>query len=193
MDKERLEGNEPDNRIVERLAERERKLEKIGVWNRNSSRGRYSVYSMIAVAACIALVIVLSPFDAGKGNVMEELGIEHPRFGGFRAASAELVEVERLLDDGKVYEALDMNEGLLKKSDKDIKELENAPMYDDEEWMYEYQSEKLYNGELRWSYIYLLVVVECENTAVKELKKYMKEMEFCTHHDEASRLLKALD
>lgn len=196
MNKENFTGDGLDSRIVERLGERNRKLESIAAWERKSAKGRYSLYSLysaVAVAACVALAVMVAPFGNGAGNVIDELGIEQPRFGSLRAASVELAEVERLLDEGLLYEALDMNMALLKESDKEVKAMENEPLFDDEEWMYEYQALKMYNAELRWNYIYLLVLVDCERDAVKELKKYMRELEYCTHYNDAVRMLRALD
>ena len=42
------------------------------------------------------------------------------------------------------------------------------------------------------TYIYALIMVESEKMAVKQLKKYLKDEEYCTHKEEAESMLKAL-
>lgn len=180
-------------RIVERLGERERKLGKIVAWERASRKGHISLYTAVSVAASLLLVVLLNPFASGGGNVYEELGIMQPGFSSYRSSMDGVAEVERLIDDGECYEALDIIENLLKESERNIKNAEKTPMFDDEEWVYEYKSEKLFYSELRWTYIYLLIVLECENSAVKELKRYIADDEFCIHKAEAEKLLRALD
>lgn len=188
MDKKNVESNNSDKKNVGQPEERNCRLCLIKAWRKASLKRRYSFIAVVAVVACIALLFLVFP----KGSVIDDLGIEQPGFGNFRAASPEVVKVERLLNDGEVYEALDLAESLLKVSDKSIKDLEKSPLFDDEDWIYEYQAEKIFNSELRWTYIYLLVVLECEKDAVRELKKYMADAEFCTHPEEAEKMLRIL-
>lgn len=182
-----------DKLIIDRLGERQRKVERIGAMEKASARGRKRnmsiLYTAISIAACIALVAIVNPF---ANDNRRDFAMTRPDFSTFRAALPELVQVEAFIDAGEYYKALDLVEVKLKESDKNIKYAERKPMFDDEEWMYEYKSEKLLNGELRWTYIYLLVMVECDNTAVKELKRYLKDEEFCLHREEAKDMLEAL-
>ena len=180
-------------KIVERLGERKRKLDSIEAWERASRKRRISFYTVVSVAASLLLVLLLNPFAATGVDVYDELGIMQPSFGSYRASVNDIAEVERLIDEGNVYEALDLVEKLLKASEHRIKHSEKNAMPDDEEWIYEQQSEKMLNAELRWNYIYLLIVLECENTAVRELKRYISNEEFCVHRTDAEKLLKALD
>ena len=159
---------------------RNAKVKKIPGWAKWTS----------AIAACLALILVINPFSGS--NVMDELGIQKPSTLEFRAAVPELDEVDRLIDSGKYYEALDIAEAELKDSDTRLKELARLDIENDEELQYEYRSEKLLTAELRWAYIYLLVMAECDRTAIKELKRYLKEDEFCTHRKDAENLLRAL-
>lgn len=193
--------NDVDKLITGRLGERQRKMERIGAMEKATAREqkrRLSIlYTAISIAACVALVVIVNPF-AGSDvqQVVEDNRREpvmaRPDFSTFRAALPELVQVEAFIDAGEYYKALDLVMVKLKESDKNIKYAEKEPMFDDEEWMYEYRSEKLLNAELRWTYIYLLVMVECDYTAVKELKRYLKDEEFCLHREEAEGMLKAL-
>ena len=185
--------NDVDKLIVGRLGERQRKMERIGAMEKAAARERRRIqsilYTAISIAACVALVVIVNPF--ANYNRMD-FAMTRPGFSTFRAALPELVQVEAFIDAGEYYKALDLVEVKLKESDKNIKYAEKEPMLDDEEWMYEYRSEKLLNGELRWTYIYLLLIVDSENTAVKELKRYMKDEEFCLHMEEAKDMLEAL-
>lgn len=193
--------NDVDKLIVGRLGERQRKMERIGAMEKAAARERRRkqsiLYTAISIAACVALVVIVNPFAGSDVQQVAEdnrrgLAVARPDFSTFRAALPELVQVEGFIDAGEYYKALDLVEVKLKESDKNIKYAEKEPMFDDEEWMYEYRSEKLLNGELRWTYIYLLLMVDSENTAVKELKRYMKDEEFCLHMEEAKDMLEAL-
>ena len=113
-----------------------------------------------------------------------------PSLVPFRAAMPEVAEIERLMDDGEFYDALDIADAALKKSNKAVKGYEKMAALD-EETEYEYKYEKLLNSELRWTYIYLLVIADCERDALKELKKYLKDDEFCLHRDEAESMVRA--
>lgn len=183
--------NDVDKRIVSRLGARSEKMERMEVWERSARKNRRLTYfTVAAIAACLALILVINPFSGS--NVMDELGIQKPSTLEFRAAVPELDEVDRLIDSGKYYEALDIAEAELKDSDTRLKELARLDIENDEELQYEYRCEKLLNAELRWAYIYLLVMAECDRTAIKELKRYLKEDEFCTHRKDAENLLRAL-
>ena len=187
------ERNGVDKMIVDRLGERQRKLDRMSAWEKAASGGQKRnlrlLYAAISVAACIALVVIVNPFAAGDRRAFT---MEKPDFSTFRAALPELSQVEQLIDAGEYYKALDIVEAKLEASDKKVKNAEKEPLYDDEEWMYEYKAEKLLNAELRWTYIYLLVMVECDRTAVKELKKYLEDEEFCLHKKDADAMMRAL-
>lgn len=188
--------------IVDRLGERQRKLDRMSAWEKAASVGQKRnlrlLYAAISVAACIALVVVVNPFlnggvmSGGTSVINGTMEMKRPDFSTFRAALPELLQVEQLIDAGEYYKALDIVEAKLEASDKKVKKAEKEPLYDDEEWMYEYKAEKLLNAELRWTYIYLLVMVECDRTAVKELKKYLEDEEFCLHKKDADAMMRAL-
>lgn len=182
-----------DKLIIDRLGERQRKVERMDVFEKASARGRKRnmsiLYTAISIAACIALVAIVNPF---ANDNRRDFAMTRPDFSTFRAALPELVQVEAFIDAGEYYKALDLVEVKLKESDKNIKYAEKEPMFDDEEWMYEYKAEKLLNAELRWTYIFLLVMVECDHTAVKQLKRYLKDEEYCLHIEDAKDMLEAL-
>lgn len=196
MDKfldEKVTADNIQLRIIDRLGSRQAKIEKIALWERGKRRSLRTLYVALSAAACIALAVVSTDvFHSGPdgASVIEQLGIEAPTMAPFRAAMPEVAEIERLMDEGEYYEALDIAGVALKKSNKAVKEYEKI-LSPDEETEYEYKYEKLLNSELRWTYIYLLVIADCERDAVKELKKYLKDDEFCLHRDEAESMVRA--
>ena len=190
----KIGGDDVEKRIVERLGARQKKLERMAAWENSSKGGVRRLYTtLLSVAACVALVFVSANMLWGGNSVIEELGIAAPRMEAFRAALPEMSAVEQLIDKGEYYKALDITEEALKRSDNVVKGYEKQLVDGDEEMEYEYMSERMLNSELRWTYIYLLVLVECEDTAVKELEKYLADSEFCVHKREAEAMLRALE
>lgn len=192
MDKKNLEGDNLARRVVKRQGESSDKRRNIGCCKNVSAKRCYFLSAVIIAVVCLVVVFFVVPFDSER-VATDGLGIEQPEFENYRAASPDVVKVERLLDEGEVYEALELAESLLKTSDKKIKQLDQSPLYDDEEWLYEYQAEKIFNSEMRWVYIYLLVVLECEKDAVRELKRYIADKEYSTNIEEANRMLMMLE
>ncbi len=196
MDKfleEKVTADDVQKRIIDRLGSRQGKIERIALWERGKRHNLRTLYVALSAAACIALAVVSTDvFHSGPGgaSVIEQLGIEAPTMAPFRAAMPEVAEIERLMDDGEFYDALDIADAALKKSNKAVKGYEKMEALD-EETEYEYKYEKLLNSELRWTYIYLLVIADCERDALKELKKYLKDDEFCLHRDEAESMVRA--
>lgn len=190
----KIGGDDIEKRIVERLGARQEKLERMAAWENSSKGGVRRLYTtLLSVAACVALVFVSANMLWGGSSVIEELGMAAPRMEAFRAALPEMSAVEQQIDKGEYYKALDIVEENLERSDRAVKELEEQIDGDDEEMEYEYMSGRMLNSELRWTYIYLLVLVECEDTAVKELEKYLADSEFCVHKREAEAMLRALE
>ena len=179
--------------VVDRLAKRQEKLDRIARWESVAKYRVRALYAAISAAACIAIVFVTGDLFGGSdgSSVIDELGIQAPHMGVFRSAAPEFMVVENYMAEGEYYKALDVAEAALKKSDKTVKAYEKEPCWDDEEWEYEYKYERLMNSEMRWAYIYLLVIADCEKDAVKELKKYLKDMDYCQHKGEAESMLRA--
>ena len=185
-------GDELEQRIIERLGSRQRKIDRMKEWESGRRRNLRPLYVAVSAAACIALAVVLTnPFQE-SGNIIEELGIEAPCMSAYRSAVPEFVEIEPLMSAGRYYEAIDVAYAALKRSDKAVKELQKQAAWGDEEWEYELNGERLMNAELRWVYIYLLVISDCDRNAVRELKKYLENDGFCLHKAEAESMLRAL-
>ena len=74
-----------------------------------------------------------------------------------------------------------------------VRELDGIGMdCDNEEMAYEEELEKSANSELRWTYIYLLVRLNHNDEARKQLNIYLKNRQFCGHSAEAMALLEEL-
>lgn len=157
------------------------------------SRRKWLIPTVAAVVALASILLfVFEPFAKPKENLVDKLGIAAPNMGAYRAAIPELKTIEDQIGQGDYYAAVDIAEDALKKSEKALSQFAKKPHFGDEEWEYEYQSEKLLNSELRWMFIYLLMMVEDDRTAIKEVKKYLKDPDFCIHKGDAESILRAL-
>ncbi len=178
------------NRIADRLGERQQKLEQMAEWECSSKKSKMrTLYYLSAIAACVVVVMLLWP--ASGLSTIEELGIGVPTMTEYRAASPDITRIEELIDKEKYAEALVLTEKVLINSDKIIEELGSVPEMRDneEEMLYENELERVKNSELRWTYIYLLVQLERDKEACKELKTYLKEPQYCEHEEAARKLL----
>ncbi|MBR2637446.1 MAG: hypothetical protein IKD40_01200 [Bacteroidaceae bacterium] len=181
-----------DERIVERLKERGRKLSQMKIWDKKKSGNFFYRYLALAVAASVAMFMMVDLWRS-NGNVIERLGIDVPAVESYRSAVPELANINMFLNDGKFYDAIDAAEDILEHSDWIIEQMEMFLIEGDEEMEYQYHAEKMMNSEIRWAYIYALVMIEAEKTALKELKKYLQDEQFCAHREEAEAMLDALD
>jgi hypothetical protein len=193
MEEERFARETADDltgRIADRLGERQKKLEQMAAWEQAARKPKVRpLYYLTAIAACVVAAVLLWPTN--ELSPMEELGIEAPTMTEYRAASAEIARIEELISEKNYEEAIRRTEKALKNSDLAIYELENVPEIweSDEEMAYEDERERVKNCELRWTYIYLLVQLERNKEARKELKVYLKYPQYCEHEEEARQLL----
>lgn len=193
MEEERFARETADEltgRIADRLGERQKKLEQMAAWELAARKPKVRpLYYLTAIAACVVAAVLLWPTN--ELSPMEELGIEAPTMTEYRAASPEMARIEELISEKNYEEAIRRTEKALKNSDLAIYELENVPeMWEnDEEMAYEDEQERVKNCELRWTYIYLLVQLERNKEARKELKVYLKYPQYCEHEEEARQLL----
>ena len=184
-------NDDVEKRVIERLNERGRKLSMMKKWEEGSKRKYVPLYSALALVASVALLLVIS-LGRENGNVLQELGIEAPCMEAYRSGVPQLENLDNLLNNGQYYEAVEAAEKALENSDMLIQQMESSRKEGDEEWEYQYVAEKTLNSEIRWTYIYALIMVESEKMAVKQLKKYLKDEEYCTHKEEAESMLNAL-
>lgn len=197
MNEEKFVRSEADaltGRIIDRLGERQQKLDRMAEWERKTPTRRLRpLFVTLAIAACVCAVFILSPFGKGSVSPWDEMGYGKPSLTEYRAASPEMAEIALLIEQDDFEAALNKTEEALKQSDNAIKEW-NAleEMWDDESVAYEQELEWAANSELRWVYIYLLVQHGDHKKAKKEIKKYLQNPQYCEHETEAKALLEKL-
>lgn len=180
--------------ITRRLGERQQKLQLMEQWERpTSQKARLRpLYWVTAVAACLALVVWLKPW-ASSSDYLEELGIGAPTMTVYRGSTAEMKEIETLISKEQYGAALEKVTKTLRESDWYLETLYDMceAMGNDED-VYEYKAEMLENSELRWTRIFLLLKTGQEKEASKEVKRYLRNPDYCQHLDEAKALKKKL-
>lgn len=191
---DRSEADELDKRIIERLGQRQTKLERMAEMEREATRTNLRpLLVALGVAACLAVAFLISPLWQSSLSPLDELGIAAPSAENYRAAQPELTEIAQLIEAQRYDEALTKAEKALCRSDVKLEELEEASaICDDEALDYEAEEERVYNGELRWTYIYLLVRADKNKEARHQLKLYLKDAKDVAHRDEAKALLEKI-
>ena len=184
-------NDELTDSIVARLAERQRKIERIQEMEKPVQVIRFPRHIVaFAAAACIAALMVFAPWQGA--SLVDELGIT-PDVTEYRGASPEMTEIQRLLGEHDYAAALAKTKEALHGSDMELMRLEEeSEKNDDESLVYEEQLEHTMNSELRWTYIYLLVKARKNEEAIRELDIYIKDKEYCGHPNEAGQLLESL-
>lgn len=183
--------------IAERLGERQSKLERMAEMEHSQRRSSTRIRSIViplAIAACIAAFFVWSPFSGSSVSPWDEMGLARPELTGYRSATKEITAINKLIEGGDYDHALTKAEDALRRSDGMVEMMADvvALWGDDEGVRYDEQFERNFNSELRWTYIYLLLKTGKNKTARKELKRYLKDAEYCEHEGEARELLEKL-
>lgn len=186
-----------DRMITERLEERQKKLDRMAEMEhglRQSNAHIWSICISVAIAACIAALFIWSPFSTSNVSPWDDLGLEQPALSEYRAASSEISEINTLIESGDNIAALTKVKAALERSDMEVFNLADiVDVWPDDNTMeYEEKLERMHNSELRWTYIYLLVMTGKNKEAKKQLKRYLKATEFCEHEEEARNLLEKL-
>lgn len=190
-----INENETMLLITERLGERNRKVELIDFFERCRRQKRVALCGGLSLlaAACVAILIVFVPFGMSGDKMLNELGIV-PSMSMFRGASPSVGDIDLLIDKGRYDEAIVMIKDEIKYSEAEIEDLHyQSTIYGSVDAEYEEEAERVYNSELRWTYICLLVKVDNFKQARKELKRYLKNMAYCEHETEAKALLEKLN
>ena len=179
--------------IASRLGERQQKLERMESWEHESGKTRVRpIYIVSAVAACVAVILLMMPFG-NSTSPWNDLGLAAPSMTEYRAATPDLSAIMEMIDSKDYASALEKTKEVIEHSDWSVKETEDMIVgWDDEEMLYELEQEMVMNGEIRWTYIYLLVTLDKKREARKELKKYLKYPAYCEHEEDAKALLNAL-
>lgn len=191
------ETEKVDELIAARLTERQRKIERMKVWEAvpTSRRKWVMTISTMSVAACMAMAFfALHPADSisTSGNATELMA--RPEITAYRAACPELATVESRMDAGDYEAAMMECEKVLHNSNAVLKEVEGTTMQgiDDEELEYELAAKSTENHDIRWIYIYLLLHNGRNEEAIKQIDICMKDEQCCDHIDEAAALKRKL-
>lgn len=189
-----------DALIAGRLGERQRKLDRMAEMERDMARERARMRPFLfpfAAAAGIAAIFVWFQFTSSRLSPWDELGLDRPALTAYRSASGATGDIDRLIDDGRYGQALDITAEALRESDRQTAAALAAigEYGDDESAGYTLQAERSFNSELRWTYIYLLVQTGDYRAAKAEIRQYLQEARYeesCGHKAEAARLLEKL-
>lgn len=187
-----------ERRIVDRLGERQKKFDRIAEMEKKRNVVPFykrTTLWVTAVAACVAVVLVVSPLLKSSTNPIDELGIGVPELSEFRAGIPHLEEIQKLLKEEKWDQALADVKIALKQSDSAMEMYSKATeaWIDDEGLKYEAEAEQIYNCELRWIYIYLLVRTENNTEAINQLSIYLMNSEYIDNKGEALALQEKLN
>ncbi len=186
-----IPNDELTQRIVQRLGERQQKLQCMQEWDRPARKIPLArTLSVLSAAACVALILMVAPWRGA--SPVDELGIR-PDLTEFRSGIPQMSEIERLLEESDYEGAILPVEQMLLSSDAEIAEMSNNTNFQDEVAEYEYQMMRSMNSELRWLYIYLLVQTERNEEALLQLKRYLIDEKYAYHKELAIALRKKIE
>lgn len=199
MNEERFIKTEADPTtmlIAERLGERKRKLQRMAEMEKCSTvekRPPLRRTIFLSAAAVLLAAMIAYPVYRAQMSPLDRLDIAEPQLTEFRAANADLSELAALVDSKDYRAAADRAKKAMERSDLSVKELDGLGIESgDDEMMYEEELEKTANSELRWTYIYILLRLNNEKEARRQLKIYLKDKRYATHRKEATALLEEI-
>lgn len=181
-----------DALIINRLGEHQRKVDFI---NRNINRHRSADfsfkeigYTVLSVAACLAIVFAVSPM-LFKSNNISNISVTAPSFTEYRGTS--LNNIESLIYSGRYESALLLVNSELTDIKSELEEISLSDMSEDEKfYMTTLCSEN--KEELIWSKIYLLVKLDRKNDLKNACQNYLDNKEFTRHESEVKNILKEI-
>ena len=186
-----IPDDELTQRIARRLGERQQKLQCMQEWERPARKlSLPRTLAVLSAAACVTLILMIAPW---KGySPVDELGIR-PDLTEFRSGMPQLTEIQRLLETSEYEEALMRTEQALFLFDAEIEQMGANVNLQDEMAEYEYHMMRTINSELRWTYIYLLVKTKQNVEALQQLERYISDVEYAHHGDEAIALQEKIE
>lgn len=181
-----------DALIINRLGEHQRKIDFINRnINRHSDIGlsfKKISYTVLSVAACLAIVFAVSPI-LFKSNNISDISITTPYFTEYRGTSHS--NIESLISSGRYEDALSAVNYELAEVEKELQGITSTDMSEDEE---SYMT-GLYKGEkeeLIWSKIYLLVKLNKKDDLKSACQNYLNNSDFTIHKSEVENILKKI-
>lgn len=200
MEKMNVQKNETNDAleqcIVERLGERQKKLQRIEEWEQADRRKvtvHRRMWMTVLAAACVAGVLVVTPLLRGNDmSVLDQVGIGVPDLTEcYRAADPDLPRIQRMMNEQKWDEALKEARTALRHSNEALELFTDAAKrwgHEDEGILYDIQAEEVTNDELHWTYIYLLLRTGHDAEASVQLKEYLRKYNDGVHRNEALTL-----
>ena len=177
--------------IIDRLGEHLRKAEFIHRNLEKKERRPFFVpkvrYVIISIAACVALLIAVSPALFMTGSI-SDISVIHPSFTEFRGGSFD--RLESLINEGEYSKAMTIVESELSETDNEIDQINVYDPSDEKNYML-----RLYNDrkeELLWCKIYLLLKLENKKDLEICCQDYLNNTEFHHHDDDVMRILKKI-
>ena len=180
-----------DTLIIERLGEHQRKVDFVVKNMKKNGPNRHafgkSTYVILSVAACLALILAVSPIF--KDNSIADMAIPSPAFDGYRGSGDN--DIERLINDGDYEKALVEVQKELTILDHELTTFD-TPKASSEESEYIkslYISEK---DELLWCKIYILVRLDKKSEVENVCLNYLDDAELTAHRKDVERTLKEI-
>lgn len=188
---EPLENDELTRRITNRLGELKRKQQRLDAWEKPAKKISLPPFLLMAVAACLVVVVMLLPM--GKDPSLQTEDLTTISFDAYRGANPMADEIVQLVEAEEFADALNKVENALLESDEAIRDLgENCSLFD-EGTMYEMDLELQWRDELRWTRICILFKEQRLNEAKSWIQDYLTCDECTNHRGKAKRLLKKIE
>lgn len=168
---------------MELKAEREKKQEKKYRLQRGSIFG-------LSVAVCLVIFLFVSTWRDATDTLFIN-NIERPTLADYRAASSSTAKIEEAMEHEDYESALKIIDETLAASTQALAQFAQSAEIDDEALIYEKDIETVYNYQLRWMHIYVLVSLNRKEEAIKCLRLYVTKKG--EHQEEAKMLLNALN
>ena len=182
-----------DNIIINRLGERQRKVDFINKNIRRRNGMNYSFrrigYTMVSVAACAVIIFVMSPI-LFKSHSISDTPMATPSFTEHRGTGNN--EIESLLSSEKNQEALLVVNRELDELKREIQSLPLSEMSEEEK---RYTTD-LYEGkleELLWCKIYLLVKLDRKDDLRDACRNYLINSNFSLHKTEVESIMERIN
>lgn len=180
-----------DITIIERLGEHQRKAEFIHRNLEKKERRPFYVpkasYVIISIAACIALLIAVSPM-LFQNDELSNLSVMTPSFTEFRSGSSH--QLESLIMDGEYSQALTIVKSELSEIDKDLDSINRTNPSDEDIYLLKLFKDS--KEELEWCKIYLLLKLENKEELEICCQEYLNNTELHIHDDDAKKILKKI-
>lgn len=181
-----------DNLIIERLGEHQRKVAFISAQLKNEqvkrSPFRKTVYAIGVIAACCAILFVVSPL-LFKGNSISDMQVETPSFMEYRGSGYE--KIENLINENEYSGALEVVDHELAEIEEELSSFMSTEISEEEKiYMTTLCNDK--KEELLWCKIYLLMKLGRIHDLKTYCNSYLNNNDFQAHREDVKLILKKI-